>query len=180
MVALCAGCNLYEPWAALIVGSMGGVGFITVHFAMLRFKLDDPLDAVAVHGAGGLVGILSVPWFMYVGLEKGERGIFWDGHANTPWMILGYNIAGAFCIALWSAFWSALLFGSLKFFELLRVSTDAEFKGMDLIKHGESAYPAAVSLMKLVVLPEVNMMLYISKWVIRKLIFCSRGHYFYY
>jgi Amt family ammonium transporter len=152
MVSLCGGCNLYEPWAALIVGSMGGVGFITVHFAMLRFKLDDPLDAVAVHGAGGLVGILSVPWFMYVGLEKEERGIFWDGHAYHPWVVLGHNIAGALCIVLWSAFWSALLFGSLKFFELLRVSTDAEFKGMDLIKHGESAYPAAVSLMRFAVL----------------------------
>ena len=144
MVSLCGGCNLYEPWAALIVGALGGIGFIVVHFAMLRLQLDDPLDAVAVHGAGGLVGILSVPWFMYVGLEKGERGIFWDGDASTPWLVLGYNIAGALCISLWSAFWSALLFGSLHFLKMLRVSIDDEFKGMDLIKHGESAYPAAV------------------------------------
>eukprot|EP00090_Calanus_glacialis_P008846 TRINITY_DN1716_c0_g1_i2.p1 TRINITY_DN1716_c0_g1~~TRINITY_DN1716_c0_g1_i2.p1 ORF type:complete len:555 (-),score=145.72 TRINITY_DN1716_c0_g1_i2:254-1918(-) len=143
MVSLCGGCNLYEPWAALIVGALGGIGFIVVHFAMLRLQLDDPLDAVAVHGAGGLVGILSVPWFMYVGLEKGERGIFWDGDASTPWLVLGYNIAGALCISLWSAFWCALLFGSLYFLKMLRVSIDDEFKGMDLIKHGESAYPAA-------------------------------------
>ena len=24
MVSLCAGCNLYEPWAAIIVGALGG------------------------------------------------------------------------------------------------------------------------------------------------------------
>ena len=42
---------------------------------MLRFRLDDPLDAVAVHGGGGLVGLLSVPWFMYVKLEEGQRWI---------------------------------------------------------------------------------------------------------
>ena len=69
MVALCGGCNFYEPWAALIVGSLGGLGYITVHFSMLRLRLDDPLDAVAVHGAGGLIGILCVPWFMVANLQ---------------------------------------------------------------------------------------------------------------
>ena len=147
MVSQCAGCNLYEPWAALIVGAFGGAGFMIVHFGMLRLKLDDPLDAVAVHGGGGIVGLIAVPWFMYVGLETGERGIFWDGHTNVPWLVLGYNIAGAIVIMLWSAFWSTLLFGSLYYLKMLRVSTDDEFKGMDLIKHGESAYPAAVSEM---------------------------------
>ena len=144
MVSLCAGCNLYEPWAALIVGAMGGIGFLVVHFAMLKLKLDDPLDAVAVHGAGGLVGILAVPWFMVANLNVGERGILWDGHTSHPWLVLGYNIAGALVIVLWSCFWSSALFGSLYFLDMLRVSPDDEFKGMDLIKHGEAAYPANV------------------------------------
>ena len=145
MVAECGGCNFYEPWAALIVGAFGGIGFIVVHFSMLRLKLDDPLDAVAVHGAGGFVGIMSVPWFMYVGLENGERGIFWDGGTSFPWLVLAHNIGGVICIVLWSAFWCSLLFGSLYFLKMLRVATEIEFQGMDVIKHGESAYPAAVS-----------------------------------
>jgi len=143
MVSLCGGCNVYEPWAALIVGGLGGVAFLLVHFGMLKLKLDDPLDAVAVHGGGGIVGILAVPWFMYAGLEVGERGIFWDGHTSAPWLVLAYNLAGSLCIMLWSVFWSTALFGSLYYFKILRVSTDDEFKGMDMIKHGESAYPAA-------------------------------------
>ena len=145
MVSLCAGCNAYEPWAALIVGTFGGLGFMVVYFAMLRLKLDDPLDAVAVHGGGGLVGILAVPWFMYVGLDSGDRGVFWDGSTAGPWLVLAYNLAGGVAIAAWSAFWSALIFGSMCFLGLLRVSAEDEAKGMDLIKHGESAYPAAVS-----------------------------------
>ena len=32
-------------------------------------RLDDPLDAVAVHGGGGVVGLLAVPFFMSVNLE---------------------------------------------------------------------------------------------------------------
>ena len=136
---------MYEPWAALIVGGFGGVGFMIVHYGMLSLMLDDPVDAVAVHGGGGLVGILAVPWFMFVGLETGDRGIFWDGDTSVPWYVLGYNLAGAIVIIVWSLFWSSLLFGSLHFLRMLRVSSDDEFKGMDMIEHGESAYPAAVS-----------------------------------
>ena len=33
---------------------------------MVAVRIDDPVDAIAVHGAGGLVGILSVPIFMEV------------------------------------------------------------------------------------------------------------------
>jgi len=142
MVSLCAGCNLYEPVGALIVGAFGGIGYAITSFSMLKLKLDDPLDAVAVHGAGGLIGVLAVPWFMYVGLEAGERGIFWDGHASLPWYILGYNLAGATAIIVWSAFWSTLLFGSLHLLKMLRVSTDDECRGLDLTKHGELAYPS--------------------------------------
>ena len=145
MVSLCAGCNLYEPWAAIIVGCLGGVGCIIVHHIMLRLRLDDPLDAVAVHGAGGVVGILSVPWFMYVGLDSGQRGILWDWDTWAPWLVLAYNIAGSCSIILWSTAWSVLIFGSLYLGRMLRVTTDQEYAGMDLVKHGEAAYPPVVS-----------------------------------
>ena len=34
-----------------------------------KVGLDDPLDAVAVHGAGGLLGVICVPFFMSANLE---------------------------------------------------------------------------------------------------------------
>jgi len=141
MVSMCAGCDKFEPWAALIVGAMGGIGYIVVNKLMLRCKLDDPLDAVAVHGAGGIIGLLAVPWFMYTGQAVGERGIFWDGHESYPWLVLAYQIAGALSIATWAMLWSALIFGSLNLLKILRVSDSDEYIGMDVIKHGESAYP---------------------------------------
>ena len=36
MVALCAGCNLYEPWASLIVGGIAGVACIAVNRMMIK------------------------------------------------------------------------------------------------------------------------------------------------
>ena len=128
------------------------MSFIVVRCSMLRLHLDDPLDAVAVHG---LVGIMSVPCFMNVGLENGERGIFWDGGSSFPWMVLAHNIGGVVCIILWSMFWCFLLFGSLHLCNMLRVATDVEFQGMDLIKHGESVYPAAVSYFSIFLNPQL-------------------------
>ena len=53
-----------------------GLAFITIHFAMLRFHFDDPLDAVGVHAGGGSVGIFFVHFFAY-----GE-GILWKVRFN--------------------------------------------------------------------------------------------------
>ena len=71
-------------------------------------------DAVAVHGAGGVVGLLSVPWLMFSGLEEGQRGVFWDGDSAHPWLVLGHQVIGILAISAWSVFWSLLVFGALK------------------------------------------------------------------
>jgi len=144
MVAQCAGCDEFAPWGALIVGMFGGAAFILIHTAMLKCRMDDPLDAVAVHGGGGITGVLLVPFFSIVdGGEDGkdQGGIFWYGSYSYAWTRFGINIAGLLAITAWSLVWSILIFGTLKYFDLLRVDTDTEFKGCDLVKHGESAYP---------------------------------------
>lgn len=136
MVAQCAGCDVYMPWSALFVGFIGGWAFMGVHLVMLKMRLDDPLDAVAVHGGGGLVGILAVPFF-----EFGE-GVFWKGDEAAPWKKLGINFLGGLAIVVWSAVWSVIIFGVLKALKMLRIDRDTEFQGMDSVKHGEPAYPA--------------------------------------
>ena len=47
---------------------------------LFQFKLDDPLDAVAVHGGAGMVGVLCAPVFSY------PTGILWTSDA---WSSLG-------------------------------------------------------------------------------------------
>ena len=91
-----------------------------------------------------MVGVLLVPWFSIVdggdeGIDQG--GIFWYGGHSHAWKRFGINIAALLAITVWSLLWSVLIFGSLKYFDLLRIDTDTEFKGNDLVKHGESAYP---------------------------------------
>ncbi len=60
------------------------------------------------------MGLLSVPWLMYSGLEAGQRGILWDGHLAHPWLVLAHQVLGIAAISAWAVTWSALIFGTLK------------------------------------------------------------------
>ena len=53
IIAQCAGCDRYIPAFSAIIGVMGGLVYLLGHKSMVLLKLDDPLDAVAVHAGGG-------------------------------------------------------------------------------------------------------------------------------
>ena len=36
MISMCAGCDRYNPWSAMFIGSVGGSVFLTVSKVMLR------------------------------------------------------------------------------------------------------------------------------------------------
>ena len=67
--------------------------------------------------------------------------VSFQGGSIEPWYLLGVNIAGGVCIALWTAAWAFLIFYPLNRFNLLRIKPLTEFKGLDLTEHGEAAYP---------------------------------------
>lgn len=56
---------------------MAAAGYALVSWIIAKLRIDDPLDVVAVHGAGGLIGTLIVPIFdernglVYFGNDKG-------------------------------------------------------------------------------------------------------------
>lgn len=53
MVSVCAGCHEYYPWIAALVASVAGLIYLVISWTMVKFRIDDPLDAVAVHGGPG-------------------------------------------------------------------------------------------------------------------------------
>ena len=64
MVASAAFCNRANPFMTFLVGLLTSVVFTLIKMALLRLKIDDPLDVVPVHFGGGSVGILSVPFVL--------------------------------------------------------------------------------------------------------------------
>lgn len=70
MVSVCAGCNVFEPWASSIVAAVGALAYLFLSGMLIVLRIDDPVDAIPVHGAGGIVGIMAVPIFMKVQNSK--------------------------------------------------------------------------------------------------------------
>jgi Amt family ammonium transporter len=127
------------PWAAIILGAIAGASLIGWHKLMLALKIDDPLDAVAVHLGGGLTGILLTPIFAING-KLGVGGIIFSGH-ELAFKSFAWNLCGAVVIMCWVATTSLLLFGTLKLTGFLRVPELVEIAGLDGFHHGELAYP---------------------------------------
>jgi ammonia channel protein AmtB len=52
-----------EPWAALIIGTIGGFTYIFGTILGEKLELDDPCDTIYIHLYGGIVGIV-LPGFL--------------------------------------------------------------------------------------------------------------------
>src|SRR5258708_22728039 len=75
LVAITASCAFVTPAAAVLIGTVAG---LLVVWAVLelerRFRIDDPVGAVAVHGACGIWGALALGLF-----ADGTYGDGWNG-----------------------------------------------------------------------------------------------------
>ena len=134
MIAICASCNRVDPQPAFLVGLLAALSYTLVHHTMLWFKVDDPLDAVAVHAGGGALGVLIAPFVFRSG------GVF-DPEAEVP--ALGQvwaQVAGVLVITGWAAATSAFIFVTMRLTGWLRVSQEVELGGNDAAKH-EASYP---------------------------------------
>ena len=107
MVSVCAGCDVMKPWAGLVTGLVGGVAYVLASKLIASFKVDDPLDAVAVHLTSGFWGLIACPLFMY------DDGIVYTGSIASL-EVLGWNMVGAAAIFAWQAVCGVLMFGFLK------------------------------------------------------------------
>ncbi len=117
------------PGGAIIIGLSGGlICYFAVNLIRIKLKIDDSLDVFAVHGVGGIVGILLLPFLSSTAL--GGTG---EGNFTT-------QIMGTAAVVLWSVIATTIILYVLKKTLGLRVSEEQEYDGLDISLHGESAY----------------------------------------
>ena len=123
------------PVGAFIIGVLAGsVCFYATGLIKQTFKIDDSLDVFAVHGVGGMLGViltafLSV-WFGGLGLEKDV----------TIGGQLSVQLIGIAATAVWAGALSFVILKIVAALTGLRVSDEAEAEGLDVTTHGERGY----------------------------------------
>ena len=132
LVAITAGCDAVSPWGAALIGAIAGV-LVVVAIELLdkKFKIDDPVGAVPVHGVCGAAGTIMV------GLFALDGGLFYGG----GWGLLGTQLLGVLSVAVWVGVTMTILFKVIQKTIGLRVSAAEEIAGLDAEEHGlASAY----------------------------------------
>jgi len=131
LVSITAPCGSVEPWEALIIGFIGAWAYQGASMLMQKLKIDDPLDAFAVHGVCGCWGVLAAGIFGAPD-TVGGNGLFYGGDQ------IGVQIVAALIIAAWVTGISVPIFLVLKKVGLLRVHIDVEEVGLDEHEHSPS------------------------------------------
>jgi Amt family ammonium transporter len=126
-----------SPLAAVPIGIAAAV---VCYFAMSFFKLklgfDDSLDVFAVHGVGGILGMLSVGIFASLSVNPaGADGLIAGSGLQLLKQLGGIAAVGAYSFGL------TWVLGKLIGITMgLRVTPSEETVGLDLAQHGERAY----------------------------------------
>ncbi len=110
-----------DPVQALIIGAIAGVMCQELcGFVKNTLKIDDTLDVFAVHGVGGMFGILMLALL---------------GHASWTAQLGGLAVVG-----VWTVITTVIIILITKAIFGIRVSEEDEAVGLDLTSHGERAY----------------------------------------
>ena len=132
VIGVSAGADVYAPTLAYLLAGLTAV--LTYHVGGLierRFRVDDAVGAVAVHGGAGFMGILWVGIFAAgypTGLNNVESSIGGQLMGLATFVPLGF-------LSGWGAAWI------LKQLNLLRVPVEVEVEGLDLAEYETLVYP---------------------------------------
>ena len=134
VISVAAGMDLYHPALGFLIALVGGAGVPYIGKLLDRFKIDDVVGAVAVHGGAGAYSLVVA-------------GIFLGGYPNTD---------GNPSVSLWGQLVALVVFAVLGFVpgyglswllkktRTLRVPAAVEAAGLDLSEVPATPYPEGI------------------------------------
>ena len=76
LVGITASCNNVELDAAIAIGWSSALVYLLSKKAMVRWKIDDPIEASQIHGFTGVWGLIVV------GLFDLDKGLIYSGSTD--------------------------------------------------------------------------------------------------
>jgi len=110
------------PLLATIIGGIGGIIVVFSIVGLDKFKLDDPVGAISVHGTAGIWGLLAVC------LSNSDATLY-------------AQLLGIAMIFAWVFITSLIVWAVIKAVAGIRVSEEEEIEGVDKSECGLDAYP---------------------------------------
>jgi ammonium transporter, Amt family len=144
LVAITGSCAFVTPEAAVLIGAIAGL-LVVAAVLMLerRFRIDDPVGAIAVHGVCGAWGALALGI-----LADGSYGEGWNGISGPVRGVLFGDASQLFAQLIGIAINLVVVFGlAMAFFVAIerlignRVPAEVEWTGLDALEMGSDAYP---------------------------------------
>ena len=129
LVSITGVCNDCDPWAAFIIGLIGGLVYSGSSKILQILYIDDPIEASSVHGFCGMWGLIAV------GLFSKTNGVF-SSDALNKGEFFGWQLVGLIAISAWAFILSGLYFILMKCLGLYRVPLIEEVLGLDITEMG--------------------------------------------
>ena len=79
LVSVTGICALARPWEGIVIGLFGGMFACLLSDAMIKLKIDDPVNCVATHAGAAVWGMIAVALFAEQEKDEGfseEKGLF--------------------------------------------------------------------------------------------------------
>jgi Amt family ammonium transporter len=134
LVAITPASGFVGQVGALILCAIAGVlCFLVTNLVKNSMNIDDSLDVFAVHGIGGTIGAILTGVFVFVGNGTGVEGV-------TMGEQIGLQLIGVIATYVWCGILTFIILKIVDLFVGLRVTSDEETEGLDIVLHDERGY----------------------------------------
>lgn len=136
LVAITPASGFVGPMSALIIGLVAGVICYLAITLKNKFKYDDALDVVAVHGFGGFWGAIATGLFASKTVNPaGADGLFFGNPS-----LVGIQLIGVLATIAFSVIVTWIILKVTDILVGVRIGADEETQGLDLSQHSEVGY----------------------------------------
>ncbi|KAL5270632.1 hypothetical protein ACHWQZ_G001363 [Mnemiopsis leidyi] len=146
LVCSTSGCSVIQPYYGIIIGSVGGAVVMAISKLLTKLKIDDVVDAVAVHLGCGVWSAISAPLFSdtHHNTNSGSKFKYSTCGLMTGceegWKYLGSNLLLTLLTILYVTVVMAPICLILRKFKILRIRNESERHGVDMVEFKGPAY----------------------------------------
>jgi len=126
LVAITPSCAFVNVEGAFLIGVVAAVVCTYAVELKLVAGYDDTLDVTGIHGAGGIVGVLSLG-FLATGWGKGTAGLFYGG----PISVLGKQLVAVIVVGLYAFVVTYLIGRVIDRLFRMRMTEEEQARGTD-------------------------------------------------